>query len=108
MGNIFYIRASSSRDIETLSFSQGCIRQLARAPCNARLHAARTLRGEYGFSTAWLLAQATEAILWKLDGLGKMVSRKLSAAFRPFRLGNRLPFSLGDTFGYGVEGCQLV
>ena len=58
----FCIHASSSRDIETRSLSQGCIRQLARALSNALLHA-RTLRGECGFSPAWLLARATEEIL---------------------------------------------
>ena len=107
MGNIFDIRASSSRDIETLPLSPGCIRQLACALSNTHLHA-RTLRGECGFSTAWLLAQATEAILWKLDDLGKRLSRKLSAALRPFRLGNQLQFSLGHTFWHDVEDRLLV
>ena len=107
VGNIFDNRASSSRGIETLSFSHGYIHQLARALSNARLHA-HTLRGECVFSNPWLLAQATKAILWKLDDLGKMLSRKLSAALRPFHLGKLLPFSLGHTFGHDVEDGKLV
>jgi len=37
------------------------------------------LRGGSGFSAAWLLAQATEAILWKRCPLDRKLSQKLSA-----------------------------
>ena len=104
---IVWVTFSASVPVTAVVLFWVHIRQQGHAQPIAR-RCARMPRGECEFSAVPLLVRASKEILKKMYVLKRRPSRKLSAVLRLFRPGIRSPSSLGRTFRYAIEGCNIT